>query len=541
MEWLRNRCQRIGGAAPDPGARAGYAAALLGIAGATAVLTPPREALGLLNIGLLFLALVVVIAARWGWGPGLFASVVANLALNVFFVPPRFHVRVQEPDNVLALLVFLAVTALTSALLARANAGESAARRREQEVTVLYELSRLVIVHPSMASTLATICDRVREVFAAEACVVLLPAGESLAPAAGSGPRTVTLATAFDRRAAWEAFTRGETVALGERGDRRRPRLVQTLVPRERPRPVLFVPLRVIGQTVGVLQVVGPLTARLFTSDQVRLLEAFADEAALAVDRDRLLHEAARAESLEETDRLKTVLLSAVSHDLRTPLTAILTSVSSLLQSEVSWDDAMRQEFLSAIESQTLRLTRLVNNLLDLSRIEGGALQPETDWFNIAELLHSVVEIMEPALKEHPVTLTIAADSGDAPFDYVQISQVFTNLLENAAKFSPAGSAIMVEAERVGETMRVRVIDHGAGLPDAERAQVFEKFYRAGRTADRVPGTGLGLAICKGFVEMNGGAIDVQETPGGGATFVVTLPAPPPPISKAALLEERQG
>jgi two-component system sensor histidine kinase KdpD len=519
-------------------ALAGYAVTVVAVAVLTAMLSPLRLRLGLLNIGLLFLLFVVLIAARWGWGPGLFASVVANLVFNFFFVPPLHTFTVGAPQNVLGLSVFLGVAALTSALLSRARAGEAAARRRAEETAILYDLSRLIIVSPSTTATLTSLCQRVRDTFGVESCAVLLPGPGGLKPVASSGPLERMPITAYERHGAEQAYATGTTVYVGGAGGRRRPRIVGI---KDRPIPAVFVPLSIGRNTAGVMQIGGQLQARVFTEDERRLLEAFADEVALAVDRDRLLHEAARAEALQETDRLKSALLSAVSHDLRTPLTAILTAASSLLQEDVQWDEAARREFLTSIESQALRLSRLVSNLLDLSRIEGGALRPDKDWYDVREMLESAIEGSARVLTAHRVALDVEPDVGEAHFDHVQITQVVTNLLENAAKFAPAGTTISVGARRADGSLELSVADQGPGIPPEEREQVFEKFYRLSRT-QRTPGTGIGLAIVKGLVEAHDGRIRVEDAPGGGARFVVRLPlggpsAPAVPVATPAAAE----
>jgi len=500
----------------------GYAITVLAVAGVTAVLAPLRDRLGLLNVGLLFLMLVILLAARWGWGPALFASVAANLAFNFFFVPPLHTFTVRGHVNIVALLVFLFAAALTSFLLARAQNGEAQARRRAQETAVLYELSRLIIVTPSTADTLARVCERVRQTFAVESCAVLLPRDGRLVRVVSSGPGT-SFATAYEQGAAAEAFAGGATVFLSGQG-RRRPRIVG--VP-DRRMPIVDVPLRVGAQTVGVLEVAGTLAAQVFTEDELRLLEAFADITALAVDRGRLLREATRAEALEEADQLKSAVLATVSHDLRTPLTTIVASVSSLLQSDVRWDDATRRQFLVQIEEQSLRLTRLVDNLLDLSRIEGGALRPDRDWYDVSELLEDVLASTGIEEQRHTVRLEIATGTGNARFDRIQIEQVLHNLIENAVKFSSTDTVIRIFTRRLDGVVEIGVADQGPGIPAAERERVFEKFYRMAGVAPRTRGAGLGLAICKGFVEANGGRIRVEEAAGGGACFVITLPAAP--------------
>jgi two-component system sensor histidine kinase KdpD len=508
-----------------------YVVTILAVAVLTAVLIPVRDTLGPVNIVLLFLLCVVAIATRWGWGPGLFASAIANLAYNFFFVPPLHTFTVQEPRNVLGLIVFLVVASVTSALLARARAGEADARRREGETAILYDLSRLIIVQPNTAATLTTICDRVRTTFGVESCAVLTRQGRDLLPAAWSGRFEAAPSTAYERRSAEDAFETSEVVFLNDPRGRRRPRIVGNAGRRDRKAPVVFVPLRVTGSVIGVLQVVGGMEAQVFTQNEIRLLEAFADEAALAVDRDRLLREASQVQALQETDLLKSALLSAVSHDLRTPLASIKASVSSLLQEDISWDEGSRREFLSAIDEETDRLTRLVGNLLDLSRIEGGALHPEKDWYDITELLETVVARMERTLSGHHLELTVADDVGEVALDYVHVSQVVTNLIENASHAAPEGTTIELIARRRGSEVEIIVEDEGPGIPEEERQRIFDKFYRLVSAGQRGSGSGLGLAISKGFVEAHGGTIRAEAAPGGGARFVVTLPAPAAPVA----------
>src|SRR5262245_37302875 len=251
MRWLAQRLRRSPGASLKD-TYAGYGVAVLTLALATALLTPFRTQLGVPGIELLFLMIVVLIAARWGWGPGLFASLAGNLAVNFFFVDPLYKFTVQEPENLLSLFVFLGVAALTSWLLARARAGEADARRREQETAILYDLSRLIIVGADSASTLAQLCERVREEFRVDACAVLLPREGQLSVAAAAGPVDLGYWTAYERNAAREALTDRHAVFLGVSG-RRRPRIVGMTRGPDRPAPMAFIPLRVGGQTVGLL------------------------------------------------------------------------------------------------------------------------------------------------------------------------------------------------------------------------------------------------------------------------------------------------
>lgn len=522
---------------PRPPSRhdlAGLGVGVLGLAVLTALLAPFRDRLGLLNTGLLLLLLVVLVAAQFGWLTALVTSVLANVCLNFFFVEPYHTLTVKEPSNALGLVVFLVVAAVTSGLLTRARAGEERAVQHQAETAALYELSHLVSSIPETATALDAICDRILSTFEVSSGAILLPSPSRPALLASRGLLDGAYQTVDERQAAARAVESKQAVALGRLPGRRGPRIVGLT---GRTAPVAYLPMHAGGEVVGVLRVVGRMEASIFTRDALRLLQAFADEAGLAVERGRLLQEAARVQALEEADRLKSALLAAVSHDLRTPLAAIKAAASSLLQPAISWDDATRHEFLEAIDEETDRLTALVGNLLDLSRLQGGALRPERDWYDVRELVETAVGRAGPRLSGHGVSVTVADDVGDARLDYVQVTQVLTNLLENAAKFSPPGTPISVAATRDGERVRISVEDAGPGIPAAERESIFEPFQRAA-SARRVPGTGLGLAICRGLVEAHGGKIWAEDaTVGTGARFVFEIPSPiaPAPRREPAL------
>jgi two-component system sensor histidine kinase KdpD len=222
---------------------------------------------------------------------------------------------------------------------------------------------------------------------------------------------------------------------------------------------------------------------------------------------------------------LKSALLSAVSHDLRTPLASIKASATSLLDDSVAWDADDRRELLTAIDEETDRLTLMVSNLLDLSRIEGGALRPQKDWYDLDELIADVRSRLAARTESHPVNVAIEPDLPLLHFDYVEIAQVLINLIENAVKYTPAGTPITLSARRVDGVIEIAVHDEGDGIPPHQQQRLFEKFYRA-LSPNGAPGAGIGLAIAKGLVEAHGGTIGVESAPGEGTTFRFTLPLP---------------
>jgi two-component system, OmpR family, sensor histidine kinase KdpD len=314
------------------------------------------------------------------------------------------------------------------------------------------------------------------------------------------------------------------------------------------------VPLRSGRRVVGVLGVAGndeirqliPSTTKpeqpglssehgTTHEQQVTLFAGFCDQIALALDRSTLQQQAIHAEALRESDQLKDVLLGSVTHDLRTPLASIKAAVSSLLQPDMAWSEDERREFLKSIDSSTDRLNRLVGNLLDLSRLEAGSAPPEKDWYLIGDVVATVLDRLDLTgqTQDRQIIVDIPDDIPLVPMDYGQIEEVLTNLIENALKYSPAGSVIHVVARaRPSSELEVRVEDQGIGIPPNELEAIFDKFYRVQHVqlpwaTTRPPvGTGLGLAISEAIIRAHGGHIWAESVPGHGATFVFTLPIP---------------
>jgi two-component system sensor histidine kinase KdpD len=253
----------------------------------------------------------------------------------------------------------------------------------------------------------------------------------------------------------------------------------------------------------------------------------FMDQAASVIDRARLRRESMQVELLRRTDALRSALLSSVSHDLRTPLASIKAAASSLLQEDVVWSEEERMGFAQAIERQADRLNRLVGNLLDMSRIEGGALKPEKEWYPLDELIHDVIGHMQIILQGREVRTSFPEHLPPVELDYLQMDQVITNLLENAVRYTPAGSPLDVSVEVVEQNVLVSIGDYGPGIPVDDLERIFDKFYRVlgtRRTSSSTMGTGLGLAVCRGLVEAHGGHIWAENRQGGGALFRFTLP-----------------
>ncbi len=498
-----------------------YVVAVAAVTALTAVLAPLRHHLTLLNVGMLYLLLVVLLTSRFGLWPGILASVLVNLGVNYFFVPPVHQFDVRESGNIIALGVFLMATAATAGLLARAERGERLAHEREKENALLFNLSQSVVADPGARTVLPLLAHKVRESLGASSAAIFVGDAQHLNLAAAAGVPANFELTGDERLLFSNAIASAEPACLGVTASSRGPRIFG------RPSvaaPIVAVPMIAAGNCLGVLRVAGPLAANTAHKDSVRLLRTFASVAALAVNHQRLLRELTATEALREADVLKSAVLSTVSHELRTPLASIKAPVTSLLEATGQWDDVERREFLSAINEETDRLTVLITNLLDLSRLEGGALRLERDWYDVGELLETICGRLQPIVGAHLLALETGTRVGDAYVDYVLIGQVIQNLVENAAKFSPAGLPIHVMTRAKEDGLELRVEDEGPGIAPADYPHVFEKFFR-GQASGRSSGVGLGLAISRGIIEAHGGEIRAEQSTHGGAAFVITIPA----------------
>jgi K+-sensing histidine kinase KdpD len=276
-----------------------------------------------------------------------------------------------------------------------------------------------------------------------------------------------------------------------------------------------------------IFLVTAAITGQLAANQRDRAHEAAEHEReaiALYQERDRLRERATEAEVLRRADELKSALLGAVSHDLRTPLASIIASAGSLRQPDVIWTDAERESFLGDIEGEAKRLARIVANLLDLSRMESGTLRPERGWYDLAALVDDVLGRLRVVTRDHPIHVRSSEDMPPVPLDYVEVDQVLSNLLENAVRYTPAGTEIWVAVEHDGHDAAVTVSDGGPGIPETALAQLFDPFVRAAQRKGGAGGVGLGLAIARGLVEAHGGRITAANRAEGGATFRFTLP-----------------
>ena len=447
------------------------------IALVTGILFTLREALDTTLVALLYLIPLGLITAYLGLGPGITSALTTFLTFNYFFIKPYYTFSVHRPTDVVILVIFLIVAIVISQLVGRMQVSLAAANAREREATRLYELSTALAGLHNDHAIAQILAKQVQEVSQGEAVEL-----------------NVTGTQPF-------------SFCLPETHQPNRP-------------PEWVVPIEVARGTLGEIRLWRAAPA--ITSSEKRLFQTFASQGALALERARLAEAESRARVLEESDHLKSILLSSVSHELRTPLSTIKAAASSLRSDDVHWDSAARPELIAAIDDEADHLNMLVGNLLDMSRIESGVLKPKREWNILSEIVGSVLARMKHLAEEHRIELDVPESLPLMPVDYVQMEQVFTNLVSNSVKYAPEKSVICVRAFVEDESVHVVVSNQGPQVPQEHLERIFDKFFRI-TAADRVTGTGLGLSICKGIIEAHGGRLWAENMPDGLA-FNFTLP-----------------
>jgi two-component system sensor histidine kinase KdpD len=458
------------------------------------------------NLVMVYLLGVTFVATRSSRGPAALASVLSVAAFDFFFIPPQLTFAVADSQYLLTFAVMLLVALLISTLASRARIQADTVRQRERRTAALYAMSRDLAAAQNVDEVGAMSARHVEEVTAGQAFVLSTDLAGHLREAGARVP-------------ARPLNDRDGAVARWVFEHRRAAGLGTDTLPAS---TALFLPLTGSDQSLGVLGV-RPASGLPFTPDQMQLLEALAGQTAAALDRVRLLGEAQRAQVEVETERLRNSLLSSVSHDLRTPLASITGAASSLLEADGRFDEASRRELLETIREEAFRLNRLVANLLDMTRLESGALRVKKEWLPVEEVIGGALTRLEPFLLNRQVETRVPHDLPLAPFDGLLIEQVLVNLIENAIKYTPADTVISIAASATPDALTVEVADRGPGIPPGEEERVFEKFQRLeGRGGPG--GAGLGLTICRGIVTAHGGEMSVANREGGGASFRFTLP-----------------
>jgi two-component system, OmpR family, sensor histidine kinase KdpD len=472
---------------------AGYAVATLGALALTLSLLPVRNDITPLSKGFGFLVVVVIAAWVGGLGPGIVSSVVGFLVFNFFFLPPYNTFVIGRAEDVVILFVFLGLSMLISALLARATERAEAAEAREEELKALQVLSADLVALVPGPETYRSVLARLLELFgfSAGSLFVQDPATRELRERVTVGVAAGELTTS------WDPATADHVERL---------------------------PLSVGGRNLGLFVLRNERPG--LSPAESRVLRAFGDQFALALERDRLLRAATEAEVYRQSDQVRRSLLAAVSHDLRTPLAAIKASVTDLLGQDTDHTEEYAKEALESIDKETDRLASLIANLLDMSRIEGGMLQARVQAVDLQEILNTSVDRVQRQSPELMIRVTVAPEASVVRADPIFLDRVVTNLLDNAARAALDSGAhqVEVEARREGTATTVRIIDHGRGVPGGVREQLFYPFYQITERHPRL-GTGLGLPISKGFLSLMHGEIWIEETPGNGATFAFSLPS----------------
>lgn len=486
---------------------AGYLSALIAVAGCTALDFLLFPAFDLADLVMVYLVGVLAVASTAGTGPSVLASVLSVLAFDYCFVPPRFTFVVENRQHLLTFGVMLVAGLAIGRLTARVRDEAERSRVRERRTAALYSLSGELSAVRGTDALLEIAVRHITQQCPAVAVAMLPdPAGRleircGAIAEFGLLPREVAVAQ-------W-SFETGQSAGFG----------TETLPESG----ALFIPLRASDESVGALGVRPAPAGVRFTPDQVKLIEAFANQTALAVASDRFAEANRRIEVQVEAERMRSSLLSSVSHDLRTPLAAIVGSASALLGPS-SVDPEARRDLAENIRDEADRMARLVQNLLDMTRLERGAVDLRREPHHISDVIGSALGRLEHALGDRPVVTAVASDLPLVPMDAALIEQVLVNLVENALKYTPVDTPIEVAARIDRGRLTVAVRDRGPGIPLADLDQLFEKFYR-GRSHGKAGGAGLGLAICKAAVAAHGGRIVAGNRDGGGAEFEWTIPA----------------
>jgi two-component system sensor histidine kinase KdpD len=457
------------------------------------------------NLVMLYLASTVISAIFLGRGPALLTSILGVLAFDFFLVPPYMTLAVSDTQYLVTFIGLFVVSLVISTLTARTREQADAAIQREAQTSALYNLGRDLTSASDLHQVAEIIINHINQAFGREVAIFLPENGQLRVYASTPDyhPDTNELAVA-----AW-AFEHDQPAGLG----------TDTL-----PAAALRCqPLKTARGQIGVIGVHPKAQENLFTSEQRQTFNAFAHQAALAVERAKLAEQARQTELLQATEKLQTALLNSISHDLRTPLVSITGALSSLREETLTLDKEDRESLLETAHGEAERLNRLVGNLLNMTRLEAGAIHLRREPCDIQDAIGAALEQLGERLSKRPVTVNLAPDLPLVSLDFALFGQVLVNLMDNAVKYSPPDTSLEVNVSQTQDAVNIEICDHGFGIPPEDLERVFDKFYRVQRP-ESVNGTGLGLAICKGIVEAHNGTIRAGNREGGGTIITLTLP-----------------
>ena len=488
-----------------------YVLATLHLAGALAVGFALDKFLDVRSIALVFLMAVLTSAVTLGLWPALYASVLSALAYNFFFLPPLYTLTIADPESVVALLFFLIVAVIASNLTGRVQRQAAAARERARMTEDLYLFAKKLAGTGTLDDVLWATAFQIASMLKVRV-VLLLPEDGSIAVKAGYPPDdTLVDADIAAARWAWE-----HNRAAGRGAD--------TLPGAKR----LYLPLRTGRMAVGVVGLDNDRQGPILTPEQQRLFDALADQAAVAIERIQLVADVDRARLAVEADRLRSALLTSISHDLKTPLAGIMGAAGALREFGSSLPEEGREELVTTVVDESERLNRFIANLLDMTKLESGAMEPNYALHYAGDIVGSALRRAAKITAGHKTEVDMPADLSMLKVDPVLFEQVLFNLLDNAAKYAPEGSLIRIRGWSDHGSVALQIMDEGPGIPPSDLERIFDTFYRV-RKGDHVrAGTGLGLSICRGFVEAMGGTIVASNrTDRPGAVFTITMPVPP--------------
>ncbi|MHC2625713.1 two-component system sensor histidine kinase KdpD [Bradyrhizobium huanghuaihaiense] len=477
-----------------------------GLAAAVAI----KPYFGVENVDLMFLTAVVAVAVRYGLWPSLLASVAASLAYNFFFLPPVYTFTITDPTNVAAFFFFMLIAFVVSNVAGRVRTQADTAIGRIRTTEQLYAFSRKLAGTATLDDVLWATAYQIALMLKVR--VVLLLPEEGLLTVKSGYPPEDELDQADLAAANW-AWSNDRTAGRGS----------DTLPGAKR----LFLPMRTGRGPIGVIGIDDDRTGPLLTPDQRRLLDALVDQGALAIERVLLVEDMDRVKRTVESERLRSALLTSISHDLKTPLASVLGAASTMRDLAGALSDTEKRDLLATVIDESERLNRFIANLLDMTKLESGAIVPNTALHDLGEIIGSALRRASKILTAHKVELMLAADLPMLQLDAVLFEQVLFNLLDNAAKYSPPDTTVSIRSRRERDQVVLEVADEGDGIAPDELESVFDKFYRAQKGDHVRPGTGLGLAISRGFVEAMRGTISAaNRNDRRGAVLTIRLPVP---------------
>ena len=454
------------------------------------------------NIIMIYPLCVTVSAIMGGLGPSILVSILSVMAFDFFFVTPFYTFAVDDTQYIFTFIVLLLVGITISYLTSRISQQTEAAKQRERETAALYALGRDLAISSDLESYIEAIVKRINEALEHEV-IIFLPDTEKhrkLRTYAGGAE------VSYDENelaAATRSFQHRQKVLSDDKAR--------------------YLPLVTARGIIGVMALKTPNTGRELTAEQERLLGAYTDLVAVAIEGIQLAEELHNTQVLKATEKLQGALLNAISHDLRTPLVSVIGTLSSLQEEGMGLDDTAKKNLIQVAREEADRLNHLITNLLDESRIEAGAITLSRQPSEVQDLVGSALEQMGSRASARSIEIDIP---GEIPFisvDFGLIVQTLANILDNAIKYSPADSPIEIKAQQLDREVHIEVTDHGVGIPEEDLGNIFDKFYRIKRP-DNVAGTGLGLSISKGIVEAHGGSIEANKASDGGTTIRVKLP-----------------